>query len=221
MLSREGLPFALVTGMGAAALAHGVGWAYAAPAWAIFACIVYVFYERRCEEPSRPNGVVAPADGVITRISEVRDEWLGRDVSRVRVKLRFPGVTITRSPVSGKAVEYLTGLDPFDGPQGREKGPVDADTASLSPNAYALHVRTDEDDDVVTVVSSLLPLSRVKLDVSPGGRVGQSHRYGFVYFSDYIDVLFDKRSNIGVSVGEKVRSGETLLATLPPAPSSP
>ncbi|MGI9332100.1 MAG: phosphatidylserine decarboxylase [Gammaproteobacteria bacterium] len=221
MLSREGMPFALFTGLGAAAVAHTAGWMFSMPVWAAFVSIVYVFYERKCEAPSRPNGVIAPADGVVTRISEVRDNWLEREVSRVRVKLRFPGVTVTRSPVSGKVVEYLTGLDPFDGPEGREQGngnPANRD--DVSPNAYALHVRTDEGDDVITVVSSLLPLSRVKLDVSPGGRVGQSHRYGFVYFSDYIDVLVAKGSHTAVEVGQRVRSGETLIATLHRAPTS-
>lgn len=217
MLSREGMPFALLLGLGAAAIMHTLGWIYAIPAWLAFAYIVYVFHDRRCQRPSDPDGVMAPADGVITRVDPIRDDWLDREAARVRVKLWFPGVTVTRSPISGKVVEYLTGLQPFDGPAARSVEPVNGQ--ELSPNAYALHVRTEDGDDVVTVVSSLLPVSRVKLDVSPGGRVGQSNRYGFVYFSDYIDVLVARGSLPAVTVGQKVRAGETLIATLSRAPA--
>ena len=56
--------------------------------------------------------------------------------------------------------------------------------------------------------------SRLKLDQAPGERVARSRRSGFVYFASGVDVLLPANSRAEVQVGQEVRAGAGVIATL-------
>lgn len=207
MLAREG--YAFIAGTAAAALlaAYYVSVAWSAPLWVLGAYLVYLFYAREPVVPSLPLAVVSPAAGRVTTIDEARDPWLDRPARRVRLRLDAPGVTVLRSPAEGKVMDYWTSPHPF----GAEPSAARKDG---SPNCYALWVRTDEGDDVIMAVSSLMPVSRFKCHVPPGQRIGQGQRNGFVYFGTYVDLLLPMASRVDVSTGERLRAGSGVVAQL-------
>ena len=208
MIAREGfVPVsAAVVLCGAVTYLGGPVWG--APLWVLTACMLYLFREGEAQVPALPLGVVSPIDGRIRRVDRVRDPWLERDVLRIRIGFRFPGIACVRSPVEGKVVDYRTEPVAFEA---SSPGPA---SRRGSPNCYAVHVRTDEADDVLFAVSSVYPVSRFRLRVAPGERIGQGQGHGFAYFASFVDVLVPAAS-VPVSDPETPASaGTTVLATL-------
>ncbi len=63
-------------------------------------------------------------------------------------------------------------------------------------------------------LSSPRPVSRFRLDVSPGERAGHGRRVGFVYFAGYADLLVPLSTRLTLEQGAVVRAGESVLGYL-------
>lgn len=213
MIAREGLVPISVAGVAAAAIVHyaGIGWSL--PLWALAAYLLYLFRELAPAIPGLPLAVLSPGNGRVVDVAEQRDSWLDRDACQVRVDLDGLGIGVLRSPVEGKVMDYWTSTQPFNQP-----GATHA--TGFSPNCYSIWVQTDEGDDVVFAVSSLRPISRFKLYVAPGERVGIGQRIGFIYFGDIIDVFMPAQTRPETAAGNAVESGATVLGQLVRLPSS-
>ena len=195
--------------LGAAAL-----WVAAAvsPAWslaplALCAALAWIFRVPVVTPVGEPLALASPVRGRVMTVDETRDPWLERSARRVRVAMDFPGVGVVLSPTEGKIMDFWIADRPFSAPGGAASG-------SRSPNCYGVWVQTDEGDDIVVAVSSLVPVSRFKLDLAPGERVGHGKRNGFVYFGSFVDVLMPLASRVEVEAGERVSAGGTVLARL-------
>lgn len=207
MIAREGLIPIAVVGAAALAAAHFAGVPWSLPLWALLAYLLHLFRESAAEIPNLPLAVLSPGDGRVVDVVEDRDPWLDRDVLRVRVALDGLGIGVLRSPIEGKVMNYWTSAQPFGAP-GR------LDPAASSPNCYSIQVRADEGDDVVFAVSSLRPISRFKLYVAPGERVGIGQRCGFIYFGSVVDVFMPPDTSREAQTGHAVLSGSTVLGQL-------
>lgn len=207
MIAREGLIPIGATGAAALAAAHLAGIPWSLPLWALFAYLVYLFRESVVEIPNIPLAVLSPGDGRVVDVVEDRDRWLDREALRARVELGGLGIGVLRSPIEGKIMNYWTSAQPFD-----EPGTIDA--SGGSPNCYSIQVQADEGDDVVFAVSSLRPISRFKLYVAPGERIGIGQRCGFIYFGSVVDVFMPLDTNPEAQPGHAAHSGSTVLGHL-------
>lgn len=209
MIAREGH---LAVG---AALAAGVAFSYVGvlvPAVAAFAAgglLAWLYASPRRQVPASPRGLLSPVDGRIARVEPFHNPWLDRDVLRIGIDVRPPGITVLHSVTEGKIKDLWTGYGPLGESQLRRS--LDA-----SPDCYALWVQTDEGEDVVLAVSSRWPVSRCRFDKAPGERVGQGKRVGFVYFASSVDILVPSGSSSGVAPLERVRAVETILGQIRP-----
>jgi len=185
----------LATALAAVVVLHFFGLPASLPLWGVGLLIVVIFRDPERDIPSQPMAVVSPADGRVTSISTTRDPYLDRDSIRVTLQMNPYGVFTTRSPVEGKVLQ--------------------------TPNAprdkrmpHGVWLQTDEGDDVVMV------MMRGRLHTAPrcyiriGDRIGQGKRCGFVHLGGQIDVYLPERSRLAVTVGEWVRSGSDVIATL-------
>ena len=214
MIAREGLIPISAAFLAAVAVAHYVGLAWSLPLWALGAYGLYLFRETIPAIPNQPLAVLSPADGRVVDIGQQPDAWLDRDALRVRVDLVGPGIGVLRSAVEGKVMDYWTSSRPFNQPgSARDSG--------FSPNCYSVWVQTDEGDDVVFAVSSLRPISRFKLNFSPGERVGIGQRIGFVYFGSVVDVFMPVHTRLQIDEGSAVEAGGTVLGQLVRQPATP
>ena len=48
----------------------------------------------------------------------------------------------------------------------------------------------------------------------PGERIGQGERYGFIRFGSRVDLYLPTTAQVKVSLGDKVKNGSDVLATL-------
>lgn len=207
MILREGIvPLALML---AAALLVGAaaGWLAALPLWLVLGWLTWVYWARRPRVPAEPRGVLAPVSGRVLCVVEEDDPWLERTALRVSIRIGFPGIVPLHCPIEGTVQDIYVRHGVFGGEQR-------ACNASESPDCYGQWLQTDEGEDVIYAVSSHLPLSRARFEYAPGERVGQGERCGFFYGASVADVLMPRGSESGLSPGDRVHAGETILAML-------
>jgi phosphatidylserine decarboxylase len=171
--------------------------------------IVSAFRDRARSIPSAPLALLSPVDGRFVDGSLRRDPWLARESLRLSMRMSVLGMGIIRSPIEGQVREFwVRGGIADDG---------DLERAS-SPTSYAIWIQTDEEDDVVVAVFGLRHISRFKLDVAPGERIGHGHRLGFVYFGTAVTVYAPAFSTLSdeaaARFGRSMLGGEHVLASL-------
>ena len=205
-IDRAGLPFV----GGAAALAAGAalvaGLPGAAPLAVLAGFFVFFFRDPDRRSPDDPRAVLAPADGRVLvagpAVPAVRPpgEWL-----QVSIFLSPMDVHVNRMPVSGRVdrVEFHPGkfLPAFrrDAATDNERSEVWVDHGG-----QAVVVR-----QIVGVLAR-----RVVCRLEPGRQVQAGERFGIMKFGSRMDVFLPVSAVLRVAVRDRVRGGETVLATL-------
>ena len=205
-IDRAGLPFV----GGAAALAAGAalfaGLPGATPLAVLAGFFVFFFRDPDRRSPDDPRAVLAPADGRVLvagpAVPAVRPpgEWL-----QVSIFLSPMDVHVNRMPVSGRVdrVEFHPGkfLPAFrrDAATDNERSEVWVDHGG-----QAVVVR-----QIVGVLAR-----RVVCRLEPGRQVRAGERFGIMKFGSRMDVFLPVSAVLRVAVRDRVRGGETVLATL-------
>ncbi len=169
--------------------------------------LMWLYWVPRRQPPAMPLGLLSPVDGRVSRIEPYDDGWLDCRCLRISIQIAPPGITVFFSAVEGKVQRFWTSFGAFG--EKRLKRSL-----SASPDCYAVHVQTDEGDDVLMAVSSRWPLSRCRFDRSPGERIGQGGRFGFVYFATSVELLAPENAMPKVEVGQRVHAVSSVLAEL-------
>jgi phosphatidylserine decarboxylase len=198
LVAREALLLLLVTALAAVVVLHFFGIPASLPLWGLALLILVIFRDPERDIPSQPMAVVSPADGRVTSVSTTRDPYLDRDSIRVSLQMNPYGVFTTRSPVEGKVLQ-----------------PPSLPEDSLMP--HGVWLQTDEGDDVVMVMMRGRLRTAPRCYIGIGDRIGQGKRCGFVHLGGQVDVYLPERSRLAVTVGDWVRSGSDIIATLPRA----
>ena len=73
---------------------------------------------------------------------------------------------------------------------------------------------TDSGHRLTYVQIAGLIARRIVCWVSPGDAVNRGERFGLIRFGSRLDVYLPADSAIRVNIGQKVRAGETILASL-------
>jgi phosphatidylserine decarboxylase len=173
------------------------------PLWVIVLMLAVYYYDPDRKLPSHPLGIMCPIDGIVTHVELFHDPIRDRPTWRIRIRADIIRVYYSRSPTEGKLMEYWPQLQ-SDLP-GYKQSEVNG----------VWWIQTDEKDDVVMVIMSpsKWPV-RASCKIQAGERIGQGRRCGrFPLFCD-VDVLIPDDSFISSEVGQSVRAGVDVLATL-------
>ena len=206
-IDRAGYPFVLAPLVPASVL-----FTLGLPAWALLfvacACALALFFRDPDRiVPGDPHVVVAPADGQVMHagpadVSAAPDgEWL-----QVSVFLSPLDVHVNRTPVSGRviAVDYRPGrfLPAY---RSESAGENERSQIQIAHDGRTIVVR-----QVVGVLAR-----RVVCRLRPGMNVQQGDRLGIMKFGSRMDVFLPSDAVLRVSVRQRVRGGETVIAYLP------
>jgi phosphatidylserine decarboxylase len=204
-VDRAGWPFVL----GALALAlvfgaAGLRWLAGASA-VLTAFMLYFFRDPERHVPREPGAIVSPADGRVLVAGDAEPSsappgpW-----TQISIFLSPVDVHINRIPIAGRVtrVEHTPG---------RYLAAYHPDSARVNERN---EVWLDHEGETVVCRQVVGVLARrLVCRIGPGALVKTGERYGLMKFGSRIDLFLPRTVNLRVAVGDRVRSGETVVAT--------
>jgi phosphatidylserine decarboxylase len=158
--------------------------------------------------------IIAPADGLVTMITDVPpprelqgEDALGTDlVSRVSIFMSVFDVHINRTPIAGeiRRVVYIPGKF------------LNADLDKASEDNERQHILVEGRDGTrvgFTQIAGLVA-RRIVPWVRPGDHVGTGQRVGLIRFGSRVDVYLPVGTAPQVILGQRTIAGETILGRI-------
>ena len=195
---KEGIPFVLIP----LAIAAGFGILQVWPACVLFVVVAlfmaYFFRDPTRTVPSGDGLIVSAADGRVTRIDE------GEGSKLVSVFLSPLDVHINRAPIGGKidSVTYTPG----------KKVPATRNEASMINERNSLVIEGSGITVTCTQIAGILA-RRIVCWPKSGDSLERGQKFGLIKFSSRTDILMPGNVELAVKIGDRVKGGETVIAT--------
>ena len=197
LIAPEGLP--LIVGgavvVGVLNLSFGI---IVMPLWVLVLLGIWLYRDPLRSVPALPLGIISPVEGRVIVAEKHPDPYLGRDAQLIRIHMSLTSVYSIRSVVEGKIMQQW----------------LDQESEGKHDVAHALHIQTDEKDDVVVVLRPGRLFKRLSCNANIGERIGQGSRCGIIPFGSTVDVYIPEDSHLNIKIADKVISGETVIADL-------
>ena len=168
------------------------------------AFMAYFFRDPRRQPPSDANVVVAPADGLVTRVAPI-DEGNPNSATLVSIFLSPLDVHINRAPIAGRITDVA-----YTG--GKFLMATD-ERASLVNEQNALTIEGEKITVVCKQIAGILA-RRIVCWKRAGERVELGERFGMIKFSSRTDILLPQNVEILVAKGNRVKGGTTIIGRI-------
>lgn len=162
--------------------------------------------------PLRPGVIVAPADGVVSKIlkttlpGELEDDDNGKLYTRVSIFLNVFNVHVQRTPVAGKILEVVYRPGKFFN--------ATLDKASEDNERSTVLLETTTGQKVAFVQIAGLIARRIINTLKKDQLVATGELYGLIRFGSRLDLYLPEGVEPLVSVGQTTVGGETVIAQL-------
>jgi phosphatidylserine decarboxylase len=177
--------------------------------WVVFALFtLYFFRDPNPLAPTLPNAIVSPAHGKVDVIDETTEmDFMGGACKRISIFLSVIDVHVQKAPVTGQLV-YSKRRD------GKFLSATKADSAEHNECVLLGFVPTEYPDNKVGVrlIAGLIA-RRIIVWVETGETVERSDRMSLIQFGSRCDVYLPLSSKIHVKLGDKMKGGETVVAS--------
>ncbi|HEY9072726.1 MAG TPA: phosphatidylserine decarboxylase family protein [Desulfobaccales bacterium] len=186
-----------------------LGWAFgwSALLWVGLAGLLFFGYFFRDPErdiPADPAVIVAPADGKVILVDEVReDRYLNAPARRIAIFMNVFDVHVNRAPLAGTVTE-------MQHRDGCFKAAFREDACTLNEQ-MALLLEAKGSRVLVVQIAGLLA-RRIVSYVKPGQQLKKGERLGMICFGSRVDLYLPPQAEILVKVGERVKAGSSLVA---------
>ena len=203
-IAREGYPL-ILAGAALTMLAFLVSWKAAGMVLGILTVAMTAFFrdpERHI--PAEENLIVAPADGRVVSIAEIKDDrTFSTAKTRVSIFLSPLDVHINRAPVTGRIEDVRYQKGKFLAAYKEE--------ASERNEQNALKVIDARGRSLGVVQIAGVLARRIVCRVGRGETVSRGERFGLIMFGSRTDTYLPEGCRVEVSEGQRVRGGETIL----------
>jgi phosphatidylserine decarboxylase len=171
---------------------------------------LWFFRDPERRPPSDPTLAVSPADGMVTLVDEVEEEqFFKQRMKRISIFLSVFDVHVNRTPISGEVLFteargglYLDARKP--------------EASALNESLFWVFGSKNQLGKAVAVKQITGAIAR---RIVPWAQLGESmergERFGMIRFGSRTDLFLPLDSEVLVTVGEKVRGGETSIARMP------
>lgn len=151
------------------------------------------------------EGLIAPADGEVVVIEDMfEDTYLHCDCKQISIFMSPFNVHVNRYPISGKIVES----DHHDG----VKLPAFNPKSSTKNERTSIVMETACGTILCRQIAGAVA-RRIVTYAESGLDVSQNQELGFIKFGSRVDLFIPKDLKIQVSLNQKVRGGQTVIAT--------
>jgi phosphatidylserine decarboxylase len=201
-----------IYGVSLLAVAAVLWWLTGGWAWGIAPLILAAFFLWFFRDPARqiPSGeglIVSPGDGKVTETISI--ETLEGPRKRVSIFLSVFNVHVNRAPIAG----VLTSVQYQKGEYLNAMNPDSADRNEQ--NAATMRGQGPDEGIEVTFkqIAGLLA-RRIVFHPQEGQVLQRGERVGLIKFGSRVDVLMPADAVLRVKVGDRVKGGSTVLATV-------
>lgn len=184
---------------------------------AFFPLIFFFYMEVVFRDPDRvipkdKNIFVSPVDGMIRLIKKNReDDYIQGEATQISISVSVRDVHVTRAPCDGK-VEVVKHT-----PSGSRA--FYRDLTSLSDQDMEIVFDTEHGRVLIRQFAGILTRKAV-CKVRPGESIKRGERYGTIRYRSSLDLYLPGSVEIRVMAGQKVKAGESILATISAAPQT-
>lgn len=177
--------------------------------WLVFAVFSLSFF--RDPTPNvgpDPDAIVAPGHGTVDVIDEtIEKEFMGGACRRISIFLSVFDVHVQNSPISGR-VAHLKHCE------GKFVNAMRTDCGSYNENVLlGLEARERAGERVAVRLIAGLIARRIVPWVAEGEEIAKGERTSLIQFGSRVDLYLPLSAGIRVKLGDKVKGGETVVAT--------
>lgn len=155
--------------------------------------------------PAGEGLFVSPADGKVIGIRDITDrQYIGAEAIEISIFMSPLDVHVNRSPCDGRvvAVRYSPGIFMA----------AYKDDSSIRNENIVMILDTGQGKVLVRQVAGFVA-RRAVCRAKEGTVLKRGERYGIIKFSSRLDVYLPKYAEIKVTLGDRVKAGETVIAT--------
>jgi phosphatidylserine decarboxylase len=203
--AKEGWPFVLPF-----VFLAGLLFVFGRPGWGAAALVVGLLVLLFFRDPKRvyegdAGFVLAPADGLITRVDTIEDPEVGPGrFHRVVTFLSVFDIHVQRVPAAGEVVASRYS-------RGRKVAAFREDAGEVNEKHLTVIRRPNGDFIGVRQIAGLLA-RRVVCYLKEGDRVHRGQSMGLIKFSSRVDLLVPESYQLLVKKGDRVKNGATPVA---------
>ncbi|ACI21255.1 phosphatidylserine decarboxylase family protein [Thermodesulfovibrio yellowstonii] len=205
MIRKEGLPYI----GGALFLSSFFYLLWLEPVAIAFAILslffLYFFRDPERTPPADPNVVVSPADGKVISIKQHGESFCDKGHTEISIFMSPFDVHVNRAPFDGivKEVVYTPGkfFSAF-----KEKAYRENENIKIT-------IQTQHGNIVVRQVAGFVA-RRVVCWIKEGDSLNKGERFGMIKFSSRVDICLPSFFKINVKVGDKVKAGKNIIASI-------
>jgi phosphatidylserine decarboxylase len=204
----EGFVFIFSFGAITAAAAYFGGPFYAIIPFLLTLFMLYFFRDPEREIPSEKDVFVSPADGKVFLIADVKEtRYLNAEMKEISIFMSPADVHVNRAPCEGtvKTVKHNKGR--FMVAHRPESSMANENIETVLETAYG--------KILLRQVAGFLA-RRAVCWKKPGDKLARGERYGLIKFSSRLDIYLPVSAVLSVSNGDKVKAGETVIASIRP-----
>jgi phosphatidylserine decarboxylase len=153
--------------------------------------------------PQSENLIIAPADGKVIVVKQLRDEeFFHADVWQVSIFMSPLNVHVNRNPISGavKHVRYVKG----------EYFAAFEDKASEKNEQMIVGLEGKYGNVMFKQIAGFVA-RRIVCPLKTGDFVKSGERFGMIKFGSRVDVFLPLSTDVKIRVGDITRAGETIL----------
>jgi phosphatidylserine decarboxylase len=204
-LAKEGWPFVLPFWFLA-----GLLFFFGRPGWGTTALVAGLLILLFFRDPKRAyegeaGYVLAPADGLITRIDTIEDPEIGPGrYQRIVTFLSVFDVHVQKVPTAGEVIASRYG-------RGRKVAAFREDAGDVNEKHLSVIRRPNGDLIGVRQIAGLLA-RRVVCELKEGDRVHRGQSMGLIKFSSRVDLLVPESYRVLVKKGDRLKNGATPVA---------
>jgi phosphatidylserine decarboxylase len=176
-------------------------------AFSLWIVVLYFFRDPNREVINEPGLVVAPCDGEVVAIEQIReDQYLKGDTIRVSTFLSLFDVHVQRAPLAGSVtfVQHRPGkfLQAF------------RPEASTQNEYIAMQLETTSGRILVKQIAGILARRCINY-AQEGDYLQTGQRFGHIKFGSRVDLFLPPDAEVQIKVGDKIKGGITPIAQLP------